>query len=255
MTTPTKNNSKKSGEIINQTLKDWITIRIPSIVLFLLGIIFLVYKNKPTTETIKPIECDTWYILSGGNCILSYKAPVEIDDIKIPTWTGEVIDIEKTPYEKFEYLVSIGNAFVFDEIPHQPVTTTAHCSASLSEYIRKNNFEFASPKNIKKGYLYIKFVDNLPTVTKPPLFLYFHNTSQSWYPVSWYPLPEKSLPVSQEWEYLFDISEIPLQAFYNKKDTSFNWLEAFANPWNQFIAWYVRECDRSTIQNITIAWE
>lgn len=255
MTNPTTATPKKNGEIVNQNLKDWITIWIPSIILFLLGVLFLVYKNKPVPEPIKPIQCDSWYILSGDNCVLSYKAPVQIDDIKIPTWTGEIIDKDKTPYEQFEYLVSIGNAFVFDKIPHQPVTTTANCSASLSEYIRKNNFEFTPPKNIKKAYLYIRFIDNLPTVTKPPVFLYFHNTTNSWYPISWYPIPEKSLPVSQDWEYLFDIGNIPLVAFYNKQETSFNWLEQFSNPWNQFIAWFVRECDRSTIQNITIAWE
>lgn len=129
-------------------------------------------------------------------------------------------------------------------------------SAILNSFITKNNFHFTTTSKLSEWYLLIR--TEKPLWKNDDIFLYFHNTSQNWYPVSWKISKIDTLSNSDKWEYIYKIDDLPIFRYYDKKLIHYNWLEneLINTKKIHFIAWYITTSSgNNSIREIIIAWK
>lgn len=105
-------------------------------------------------------------------------------------------------------------------------------SNQLNSYLTNNNFYFRTNEKINNGYLYIKLKEN----TDNDIFLYWHNSDNNKpYKMSGRLVKSQTLSTPTDTELLFNLKDIPIIRYYDKKNASYNRLQDINSPILQFI--------------------
>ena len=216
----------------------------------------------------------SWYYISNQYSMISDTIDLQISSgsnlsftgntfswIQNSTWivvvnTWITMEITKTELEKFTDLKSSGFVRIFNP-PPQPALLNGLSyqikSNKLNEYLKDNNFYFRNSISLQTWYLYIKLAR---PIRNYDIFLYFHDSSIGWYPMSGKLAKEDNL-ITGKWanqEFLYKLDEISIYRFYDGKKTPFNWLNSTLSDTNRvhFVWWYTTTSDGNYIKEIII---
>lgn len=223
-----------------------------------LFILWSIYWNYKETTRIIDQQISSWSNISFTGNTFSWIQ--NSTGILASTWvlvnTGITIEVTKTELEKFRDMKSAWFLRTFNPLSQPPLASRLSYqikSNKLNEYLKANNFYFRNTSKLEDGYIYIKLAKPIRNFD---IFLYFHDSSINWNPMSGKLAKEDNL-ITGKWanqEFLYKLNYISIYRFYDGKKTQFNWLNSTLSDTNRvhFVWWYTTTSDGNYIQEIII---
>lgn len=195
----------------------------------------------------------SWSVNFTGNVFPPDDLNLTGDIQQIDTWN----EVSLTDIDNYKNLLDSNNFIRKFNPPKQPMINWSMSyeekSKILNDYLKDNNFYFRNAQKLKEWYLYIKLGTE---ITNWDIFLYFHDTSLSWYTVSW-KLNKNANLIDSSKEFLYKLDSISIKKFYDWKSLNYNRLSNELNTTNKlhYIWWYTTTSDWNYIEEIIIVWK